>query len=152
MAIRSTRIPLDPDYTALLGEAVYVFAYAEWLLLEIIRLRDATATHDDLARMMSGEVARRLREALSSVPPDRERGIAAQFAELVQLRNDMIHAHPATAHDGSQRLYRWAPDKQRFGFVSRGILEQFIADVEDLNSDASALRAYLKAEEGAIDA
>jgi hypothetical protein len=144
MVERHTRFPHDPEYTALLGAAVYAFAYTEWLLMEILRRLEPDDTQASLAVLTSGQVAGRLRSALERVPPEEEREIGKRFASLVERRNDMIHAHPATAADGAQRLNRWAPHKARFWFVSDALLREFIADVEALNSDANALRAFVK--------
>ncbi|MDX6677099.1 MAG: hypothetical protein QOE31_1151 [Solirubrobacteraceae bacterium] len=42
-----------------------------------------------------------LRAALESVADD--------WLEIIGPRNDVVHARPATAEDGAQRLFRWAP-------------------------------------------
>lgn len=41
-------------------------------------------------------------------------------------------------------LYAWVPHKGRIAFVSDSALRSFIADVDALNRDASALRAFMK--------
>lgn len=81
---RHTRLPHDPEYTALLGTAVYAFAYMEWRVLEILRRLDPASGHEVAAKLTSGLVASRLRSALSSIPPAEERNIAERFAQLVE--------------------------------------------------------------------
>jgi hypothetical protein len=104
MVERHTRLPHDPEYTALLGAAVYAFAYTEWMLMEILRSLEPDATHASLAELTSGQVAAQLRTAIEKLPQEEGREIGKRFAALVERRIDMIHAHPATAADGAQRL------------------------------------------------
>ncbi|MCA1696485.1 MAG: hypothetical protein LC749_18160, partial [Actinobacteria bacterium] len=58
-------------------------------------------------------------------------------------RNDVAHARPATAEDGSQRLYRWAP-----GVTARFITEDVLADLStralEVSSRLSPLRDQLR--------
>jgi hypothetical protein len=146
MVERHTRLPHDPEYTALLGAAVYAFAYTEWMLMEILRSLEPDATHASLAELTSGQVAAQLRTAIEKLPQEEGREIGKRFAALVERRNDMIHAHPATAADGAQRLSRWAPHKSRFALLSDAIVREFIADVEALSRDAQAVRVFVKSQ------
>ena len=114
--------------------------------VELLLRLDPDVTHHSLTGLTSGRIAPLLRTALEKLPEEEEREIGKRFAVLVERRNDMIHAHPATAADGAQRLNRWAPHKARFGLVSDAILREFIADVEALNSDANAVRAFVKSQ------
>jgi hypothetical protein len=135
----------DDEYLALIGGAVYVFASVEWVVIEICRLLDPEFTHEAASAMMSGPIAARLRDALAALPGEPDRGFGSRYSELVDRRNDLIHAHPATAPDGSQVLHRWAPRKRRFESLTSEWVQRFIDDVERMSSDADALRTRIKA-------
>lgn len=141
-----TRIPHDRDYVARLGAAVYAFAYLEWRLLTIIRMLDPAMGHRETEWRTSGQVAHALRAALATadIPQELEQGIGERFAALVEIRNDIIHAHPATHPEQGQRLDTWAPRRRRFGWVDDELLSAFIHDVESVSRDANTLRESLR--------
>lgn len=115
------RIPFDPDYTALLGRATYVFAYYEWAVIHLIeQFRPGFLNRYCRGKpMTSGDVKRALEEimkdsAISCMRISREelRACCISFATLIEKRNALIHAHPITDTDGGQVLYRQArPDR-----------------------------------------
>ena len=117
----TTRIPVNDEYAALVGKAVYVFAYYEWTIIYIIEYLE-NGFVSDYSRgkpMTSGAVLKKLKEVvanLSSLP----NGIIQteldkcidDFADLIVKRNALIHAHPCTDDDGSQILnYQTNPTK-----------------------------------------
>lgn len=142
---RLTRFPHDPRYVTRLGAAVYAFAYLEWLLVDIIRLLDADITADWISRRTSGQLADKLVAliAKASLPDEAHPSIGTRFEELVDERNLIVHAHPATV-DGQQRLTRWSPQHGRFGAVTDDELDRFIRAAEQLNRDANTTRRHLK--------
>ncbi len=135
------RIPHDPEYVARLGAAVYAFAYTEWLIFELVQLVDPTIPISDLIAMHARDVAPALRRGLGN------RGVVSDIPDrwraLVQARHDIIHAHPATDAVEGQRLYRCLP--RRAHFVSNERLTEFVAEVEQLDTDANRLRKALNA-------
>ncbi|MEP7193667.1 MAG: hypothetical protein ABI903_12465 [Actinomycetota bacterium] len=60
--------------------------------------------------------------------------IADGYSALPPLRNAIAHARPATTPDGKQRLYRWAPIKEKDAFW---IYETFLAEVESRATEVS---------------
>ncbi len=141
------RIPHDPEYVARLGAAVYAFAYTEWLIFELVRRADPRVTRADLVAMRTGEVAPALRRGLAACQIASD--IPDRWAAVVRARHDIIHAHPATDQIHAQRLHRWLPGRAEF--VSDGGILRFIADIEQLNSDANRLRDTLRDRELKID-
>jgi hypothetical protein len=53
-------------------------------------------------------------------------------------RNDMLHARPATADDGNQRLYRWTKDRQLL--IDPAWLERTIDYLSALSRSLEAVR------------
>jgi hypothetical protein len=58
--------------------------------------------------------------------------------DVGSIRNDVLHARPATTVDGDQRLYRWVSDKAFF--LEKPWLERAIDDVAALSDSANAAR------------
>ena len=115
-----TRVPHDPNYTALVGKAVYFFAYYEWAMIYLIeQFKPGFVRRYARGKpMTSGKV----RDALQAVLADLATTYAAvsmtdlqacldEFTKLIKRRNALIHAHPITDHDGAQVLnYQASPD------------------------------------------
>jgi hypothetical protein len=108
-----TRVPFDPSYTALVGTAVYVFAYYEWAVIYLIQQfkPDFVARYCRGAPMTSGQVKRELEAILNDTATVYAKVSRAElevccnrFASLIDKRNALIHAHPITDTDGSQIL------------------------------------------------
>ncbi|SRR6266516_1645351 len=108
-----TRVPYDPAYTALLGTAVYVFAYYEWAVIYLIQQFKPgfVGRYCQGAPMTSGKVRQELEAVLkdpgtsyTAVRKAELQGCLDQFARLIGRRNALIHAHPITNHDGAQIL------------------------------------------------
>lgn len=107
------RVPYDPTYTALVGTAVYVFAYYEWVVIYLIRhfRPNFVSRYCRGAPMTSGKVRGELEAILNDgstvynkVSRAELEACCRQFASLVDKRNALIHAHPITDNDGSQIL------------------------------------------------
>jgi len=107
------RVPANDGYTAMLGRAVYNFAYYEWIVIWTIdRLEpgfvDQYSQHP--RGVTSGIVANAFTgavEAASHLPSDLKASLAneaSRFMLLVDERNRLIHAHPYTAEGGAQQL------------------------------------------------
>ena len=113
----SLRVPFDPKYTALVGTAVYVFAYYEWVIIYIVeQFRPGfVARYSRGKPLTSGQVRRELEFVLNNatttyaaVSRAELKACHARFSELIEKRNALIHAHPITDSDGSQILNRQA--------------------------------------------
>ena len=110
----STRVPVDDDYVALVGKAVYIFAYYEWSIIWIVELMQPgfVKEYSRAERpMMSGAVKARLKAAIETSSVDDTRvskreleACLAEFDALIIKRNALIHAHPITDVDGAQVL------------------------------------------------
>ncbi len=108
-----TRVPHDPDYVALVGTAVYVFAYYEWALIYLVEQYKPGFVHrySRGKPLTSGQVMEELQKILADSQTSYAKVGRAQleecveeFARLINRRNALIHAHPITDSDGSQIL------------------------------------------------
>lgn len=111
----TTRIPINDEYAALLGKAVYAFAYYEWTIIYIIE-KSKLGFVSEYSRpqkqgLTSGAVKKELKEAttkvnfpINNVTENDVISCINKFEELIEKRNALIHAHPFTAKDGSQIL------------------------------------------------
>jgi len=111
----TTRVPLNPNYTALLGVAIYTFAYYEWAVICLIDHFEFDFVHRYCReeKMTSGDVLCVLRKVLkdaatayTTVSREEIETCCLRFEYLINKRNALIHAHPVTDTDGSQILYR----------------------------------------------
>lgn len=103
------KISVDRDYTSALGLAVYCFASLEWNAVQCCD-RIERGSIDKLEERTAGRVADTLLHlvnGLDASPTQRELQLAAtDFRFLVGTRNNLVHAKPGMARDGSQGLYR----------------------------------------------
>ncbi len=109
----STRVPVDDSYAALVGKAIYVFAYYEWTIIyTIVYLqRGFVSKYSRGSSMTSGNVRQELQNTInnplvsfSKVPQAEFQACCDEFEKLIVKRNALIHAHPITDSDGSQIL------------------------------------------------
>jgi len=109
----STRVPVDDSYAALVGKAVYVFAYYEWTIIYAIDYLQSgfVSRYSRGGSMTSGNVRQELQNTIDSplvsfakVPKTELQVCCDEFEKLIVERNALIHAHPVTDSDGSQIL------------------------------------------------
>ncbi|MES2398527.1 MAG: hypothetical protein V4573_00970 [Pseudomonadota bacterium] len=109
----TTSVPVDDTYVALVGKAVYVFAYYEWTLIYIIEyLRSGFVGEYSRGKpLTSGNVKDELQKTINSlstsfhkVPVSNLQAVCDDFDKLIVKRNALIHAHPITDTDGAQIL------------------------------------------------
>lgn len=103
------RYRLDQEYVEALGRALYCFAICEWNVLWCAEKIQPGALRAALAKeLTAGQIAKRFENVTRNMPPskDRERlqGLAAQFVDLVGLRNEIVHGKPCTGPTRSARL------------------------------------------------
>ena len=108
-----TRIPFDKDYVKLVGIAVYLFSYYEWAIIYIIEKLEpgfvAEYCRKSKKPMTSGDVSKRFKGALQNSgghTADKAalKRCSREFANLIQKRNALLHAHPITDIGGAQIL------------------------------------------------
>ena len=112
----TTRIPVNDEYVALVGKAVYVFAYYEWTIIWIIEYLEPgfVSEYSRGKPITSGGdrgVKGRLKSAIDSPKDTLEnstieelKSCLATFSLLIEKRNALIHAHPCTDNDDAQIL------------------------------------------------
>jgi hypothetical protein len=109
----STRVPVDDSYAALVGKAVYLFAYYEWTIIYTIGyLRSGfVSKYSRGGSMTSGNVRQELQDTIdgpqisfAKVSRAELQACCDEFEKLIVKRNALIHAHPITDSDGSQIL------------------------------------------------
>jgi hypothetical protein len=135
------RTPAEDDYLLVLGRAAYTFAYMEWLMIELAhRLGDKTI--EALARMSARSIGSALTAAARKPgAPTGFADVVTEYKRLGNRRNAILHAHPATSPEEGQRLYRYQPRDPHF--LTTAALQEFIAEVEALNSAGLDVRASL---------
>lgn len=104
----------DQDYLARIGEVAYTVSYMEWTLLgDLYRLADQLPeglTLASLEPLTTGQIATRARSAAEGVEDGQVKdylsAVAAALSTAARLRNDVLHARPATHPRQGQRLIR----------------------------------------------
>ena len=103
------RVTLDRDYAAALGLALYCFATLEWNAVWCCERIEAGSV-DELEERTAGRVADTLVHLAGQLAPSEPQAdlhaAAIRFRDLVATRNNLVHAKPGTAHDGTQALFR----------------------------------------------
>ena len=127
----------EPAYLESIGWALYSFQALEWRVVHI--LKDHGHDIAKTSSKMAGQIAKGFQAAWKSDPRGTE--LSDAFAALVQRRNDLAHARPATmdGEDRNQRLYRWeivrSPKKAEW--VDDHWLDTFAGDVAKLSQEIS---------------
>ena len=128
-----TSVPLaDDEYLKYIGQIVYSVGYLEWLLLGDIasnkNIMPPTLNIESLSTKSTGQIA----EILINIYPEDIEDTQLRdwlimggrhLSRIAKLRNNILHARPATNENGQQVLYRWTA---RPG-------EQFFIDQSQLN-------------------
>ena len=137
-------VPFDRNYVNLLGKAVYLFAYYEWVVICIIEVLEPgfVRTYSRGTRPLpSGEVTKRFRIAIrnsAELPPGDLKALdacATEFDGLVKRRNALVHAHPITDTDGSQIFHYQASPSH---------------PITDMKWDEASIRDFLLAADAAV--
>jgi hypothetical protein len=121
-----------------IAEAMYAVSYLEWALLgDLPRLTDPPQelSIEGLSRSSMGQVAAAVRRGATSATDSAERAwldaAADALAEVVERRNQVVHAHPATV-GGEQVLYRWATGTQTKPHEAEAITRRDLEALRDL--------------------
>ena len=109
MSDERLRIPVQPDYTAAIGVAVYCFASLEWNAVWCCE-RIEPGSIENLEERTAGRVADTLTHLVKRVAESADKTTlehaAADFRFLVGTRNNLVHAKPGSSPDGTQGLFR----------------------------------------------
>ncbi len=118
----TTRVPVDDKYATQLGKAVYLFAYYEWTIICIINqiVPDFTREYCRGEKpLTSGLVLKEFKKAMNAFNKDTEQPMNQEFTTyvstfetLINKRNALVHAHPATDTNGNQIL-SWQTNSKR---------------------------------------
>ncbi|MGC2460551.1 MAG: hypothetical protein WA446_06175 [Steroidobacteraceae bacterium] len=151
----TTRVPVDDAYAALVGKAVYVFAYYEWVIIYIIECLHPgfVGRYSRGNPMTSGRVGEELQAVIddsatsfAKISQQELRSCCSEFERLIAKRNALIHAHPLTDTDDSQilgyqtKISRPIPDMQ----WPRQELEATVAEFDGVACRALALLDKLR--------
>ena len=103
------RQPIKPDYMHALGTATFCFAVCEWNAVYCAeRLRPGSLSAFIKDELTAGKIAKKLMDLARNMSKSAEReelGAAAKvFADLVSLRNNILHGKPCTGPNGDARL------------------------------------------------
>ncbi|MDY0914487.1 hypothetical protein [Rathayibacter festucae] len=104
----------EPEYLVRIGEIAYTASSMEWTILgDLHRLQSTLPANLTLAELEPWETSRIARKLKDEVPNVTDVGtrdyLTAVYRALFtagEIRNDVLHARPATTTDGSQRLNR----------------------------------------------
>lgn len=101
-----TCIPMDDEYIALLGQAVYSFSYYEWTIIYILEhLENGFVSRYCRGKpLTSGAVLNEFDRILANNDDTKLLRCKDTFAKLKEERNALIHAHPITSVGGKQIL------------------------------------------------
>ena len=106
----------EDEYLILIGQVAYMVSSLEWTILGdlpgLAQYLPADLSTSALAGKSTGQIAGALSKAVGDVTDDEVRTYVEMagrvLGEAAELRNDMLHARPATIGE-DQRLYRWKP-------------------------------------------
>ena len=136
----------DSEYLAALGWAAYCYLGLEWRVVYILHWSDPSKPVAELCSLTGGHLARSLGDLWTKDPSHAE--LAKRFGDLVDRRNDMAHAHPATQSDPepAQRLFRHETKRPRrkVEWIDGAWLSGFTEDVQALSRDLEPVRNEIK--------
>lgn len=103
------RQPFKSDYNLALGVAVSCFAICEWNAVYCAeRIKPGVLNQMLSGEFTAGQIAKKLLSITRNMPPSREReelkNAAQLFADIVPLRNSILHGKPCTVPSGEARL------------------------------------------------
>ncbi|RYH70114.1 MAG: hypothetical protein EON54_01735 [Alcaligenaceae bacterium] len=109
MSDERNRVPLEPSYAQALGAAVYCFGSCEWNVVWCCEgLQRGALNKISRDKLTAGQIASMFTERVRNMPPSRSklalRELAADFLDLVELRNSIVHGTPCTSPHGDQRI------------------------------------------------
>ncbi len=138
------RIPADREYLCLLGRAVYNFATYEWMIVWTLE-KLAPGSLNKCTKLTANKIAELFGDVLGSsnnlVPPARLEAliqVRREFERLVEIRDQLLHAHPCTAPSGAQQLFYSGGRHSQMEWPLRKV-EQAAIDFENASIEANNL-------------
>lgn len=103
------RQPFNSDYNQALGTAASCFAICEWNAVYCAeRIKPGALNQMVSTELTAGQIAKKLLDIVRNMPPSNERveltNAAQSFAQLVPLRNKILHGKPCTDPNGEACL------------------------------------------------
>ena len=103
------RQPIEDPFAHALGVATFCFAICEWNAVYCAqRIKPGSLQRFAKNELTAGKIAKRLSDLVRNMPKSKERdelqAAAAEFSELVPLRNSILHGKPCSNADGKARL------------------------------------------------
>jgi hypothetical protein len=103
------RQPFKPEYVQELGTAIACFAVCEWNAVYCSeRIYPGAINKFIKDELTAGQIAQKLSDLIRNMPKSKEREelklVAKTFAELVLLRNSIVHGKPCTGPHGEARI------------------------------------------------
>lgn len=138
----------EPEYLQRIGEVAYAASYLEWTLLgDLNRLSDRLPDDfslDALEQKTMGRISSMTKQAAEQCgDPEIRRYLetTARALDVVKnVRNDVLHAHPATmSSDGTQHLYRLGANGRRF-WIDDEWLDRKMEEVDQAINDVNSVR------------
>ncbi len=152
MQSNKVRHYITDDYAALLGRAVFVFGYYEWIIIFLVRMlgvSDFVETYCRGEKPMTSGGVRKMLEGLiknpstdfSASPKVRVESVLIEFGRLVEQRNRLIHAHPCYTEEGAHILLFQGPAGRQPSDVQwpPAEIERFITEIESAVPEAHAV-------------
>ena len=145
----------ESEYLQRVGEVAYAASYLEWTLLgDLNRLSDRLPDDfslDALEQKTMGRISSMTKQAAEQCGDPEIRcylETTARALDVVKnVRNDVLHAHPATmSPDGKQRLYRLGANGRRF-WIDDEWLDRKMEEVDQAIKDVNAVRPPLAEED-----
>ena len=147
-------VPLDENYVSLLGKAIYLFAYYEWLIIYIVQAMEPgfVAEYSRAKQpMTSGTIRTRFNEAIrnaTGLPHEDMNALAAcwsDFDGMVTRRNALVHAHPITDVGGGQILHYQTSLSRQYPDLKwdEVTIQNFLRDVDSAVLRADIMRSKL---------
>ncbi|TXI09602.1 MAG: hypothetical protein E6Q76_05290 [Rhizobium sp.] len=103
------RQPIKSDYTEALGSAAFCFAICEWNAVYCAE-RISPGALDKIVQeeLTAGKIAKKLVNLVRNMPASKNKAelmaAAKAFADIVPLRNNILHGKPCTGPNGEARL------------------------------------------------
>lgn len=103
------RQPIKSDYAQALGTAAFSFAICEWNAVYCAeRISPGAADKIVKDELTAGQIAKKLLDLTRNMRPSKEREVlknaARSFADLVPLRNNILHGKPCADPNDEARL------------------------------------------------
>lgn len=103
------RQPIEDPFAHALGVATFCFAICEWNAVYCAqRIKPGSLQRFLKEELTAGTIAKKLCDLVRNMPKSKERdelqAAADEFADLVPLRNSILHGKPCSNGDGKARL------------------------------------------------